>query len=73
MTANVGSADRIVRIIAGIVIIALGFVYGSWWGAIGILPLLTGFIKWCPGYLPLGFSTCKRETAGPAQEQAQQQ
>lgn len=72
MTPNVGSADRVVRILAGIAIIVLGIVYQSWWGAIGILPLLTGFIKWCPAYLPFGLSTCKKEDGEPAPEQPAQ-
>ena len=61
MTSNVGSLDRAVRIVAGIVIIALGVVYKSWWGLIGLLPLATGLIRWCPGYLPFGLSTCPRQ------------
>ena len=72
MTPNVGSADRVVRILAGIAIIVLGIVYQSWWGAIGGLPLLTGFIKWCPAYLPIGLSTCKKEAPEPAPEQPAQ-
>ena len=43
MTANVGSADRILRFVVGIAIIALGIIYQSWWGAVGILPLFAGF------------------------------
>lgn len=59
MKINIGSTDRIVRIIAGVLIIAVGFIYQSWWGAVGLLPLLTGFVKTCPAYLPFGLSTCK--------------
>lgn len=59
MKANEGSIDRTLRVIAGLVIIGLGFFYGSWWGAIGIIPLVTGAIGWCPVYMPLGISTCR--------------
>jgi len=59
MKKNVGGFDRWVRIILGIVIILLGFVFKSWWGLIGIIPLFTGLIGWCPIYLPFGVSTCK--------------
>ncbi|SYZ72074.1 conserved hypothetical protein [Candidatus Zixiibacteriota bacterium] len=65
MKKNVGSADKILRIILGIVIIALGFIYKSWWGLVGILPLFTGVISWCGLYKLLGISTCK--TKAPQQ------
>ena len=65
MTANVGGIDRIVRIIAGIAIIVLGVVYQSWWGVIGIVPLGTALIGWCPPYALLGISTCSTPAAEP--------
>jgi len=61
MKCNVGGADRTLRITIGILILAVGFFYQSWWGAIGLIPLLTGLLRWCPAYLPIGFSTCKEE------------
>lgn len=67
MTPNVGNMDRILRVIAGAAIIVLGIVYGSWWGVIGVLPLGTAFIRWCPPYALLGISTCK---AGSAEDEA---
>ncbi|NTW50245.1 MAG: DUF2892 domain-containing protein [Chlorobiales bacterium] len=57
MTNNVGQIDRILRIVAGLVIIAAGIYFGSWLGAIGIIPLFTGSTGWCPLYTPLGIST----------------
>lgn len=60
MHANVGGIDRIVRIAVGlglIVMAATGTV--GVWGYIGVVPLLTGLIGWCPAYLPFGFKTCK--------------
>lgn len=59
MTVNVGSTDRIVRAILGIGIIGVGYFYESWWGAIGIVPLFTAAIGWCPAYFPFGMTTCK--------------
>ncbi len=59
MQRNVGSIDRTVRILAGLGIIAAGLYFGSWWGAIGALPLLTGLIGWCPPYSLFGISTCR--------------
>lgn len=63
MKANVGGVDRVVRIVAGIVLLALVFVLksedGLWlWGLIGIVPLATGLMGWCPAYSILGMNTC---------------
>ncbi len=58
MKHNVGGLDRALRIIAGVVIIAAGFYFQSWWGAVGLIPLLTGSLAWCPAYLPFGISSC---------------
>ncbi len=54
MQHNVGGIDRVVRIIAGLAIIAAGFYFKSWWGVIGIAPLLTATLRWCPAYVPFG-------------------
>jgi hypothetical protein len=60
MQKNVGSADRVIRIIAGIAILSLAFVGPqSPWAYLGIIPLATGLIGWCPPYALLGISTCK--------------
>jgi len=62
MHGNVGSTDRALRILAGVAILALYFVLdGSsrWWAAVGLVPLVTGLVGWCPAYLPFGFDTCK--------------
>ncbi|MFH0975039.1 MAG: DUF2892 domain-containing protein [Spirochaetota bacterium] len=58
MKCNVGKTDRIIRVVAGLVIIGLGFYFQSWWGIIGIIPLLTVIVSWCPVYKLLGISTC---------------
>lgn len=62
MKKNVGGADKWLRIIAGLVIMALGLIYSSWWGLIGIIPVFTGLTGSCPAYLPLGISTCKTDS-----------
>ncbi|MCS7204635.1 MAG: DUF2892 domain-containing protein [Leptospiraceae bacterium] len=59
MQRNVGTVDRIIRVVVGLVIIVIGFVYQSWWGAVGLIPLLTGAIGWCPAYLPFNIKTNK--------------
>ena len=60
MQCNVGKTDRMVRMIAGVVIMAAGVYYQSWWGAIGIVPLVTGALRWCPPYALLGINTDKK-------------
>ncbi|TNE94942.1 YgaP family membrane protein [Porticoccus sp.] len=59
MKANVGTVDRTIRIVVGLVLIALVFVGPQTpWGWIGIVPLATGLISNCPLYSILGLSTC---------------
>ena len=59
MKKNVGGLDRTVRIVLGVVLVALAAMgqVGAW-GWIGIVPLATGLIGWCPPYSVLGFNTC---------------
>jgi hypothetical protein len=59
MNKNVGGADRIARLVLGIAIIAAGLYFKSWWGVIGVGPILTAAIGWCPAYLPFGISSCR--------------
>jgi hypothetical protein len=59
MTRNVGGIDRVLRIAIGLALIAAAAT-GSigLWGYLGVLPLLTGLVGWCPPYALLGFNTC---------------
>jgi len=58
MTANVGTPDRILRIVIGLILIALVFVGPrTAWGWIGIIPLATALINFCPLYALLGVKT----------------
>lgn len=59
MKTNVGSVDRALRIVLGLAIMAAGYYYKNWWGLVGLVPLLTGIVRFCPAYLPFGISTCK--------------
>ncbi|MBT4287378.1 MAG: DUF2892 domain-containing protein [Deltaproteobacteria bacterium] len=61
MKKNVGPVDRLLRLIVGLIIIGIGYYYQSWWGAIGVLMLLTAAMGWCPPYSIFKISTCKRE------------
>ncbi|MGV6849205.1 MAG: YgaP family membrane protein, partial [Marinibacterium sp.] len=60
---NVGNVERILRIVVGAALIAAYFINGggtySWLYLLGIVPLATGIIGWCPPYAILGISTCK--------------
>ena len=59
MKANVGGIDRITRIGAGTVLVALAATGNvGWWGWLGAVPLATGLMGWCPPYAMFGFSTC---------------
>lgn len=59
---NIGNADRIIRIIAGLGIGVAGIYYQSWWGLIGLVPLITAFFRFCPLYCPIGLNTgCKKK------------
>ncbi len=59
MTRNVGGIDRTLRIVVGLVLIALAATgtIGAW-GWLGLLPLATGLMGWCPPYALLGWNTC---------------
>lgn len=60
MTRNEGGLDRSLRILLGLLLIALA-ITGTVdvWGYLGAVPLLTGLIGWCPAYTLIGFKTCK--------------
>ncbi|CAM5213942.1 YgaP family membrane protein [Alishewanella longhuensis] len=60
MQINVGAIDKIIRVVAGIVLIALAAIGTiGLWGWIGVVPLLTGLFNFCPLYSLLGINTCK--------------
>lgn len=59
MKRNIGTIDRVLRIVVGLVLIALaatGTV--GWWGWVGVIPLLTGLFSSCPAYSLLGLNSC---------------
>ncbi len=62
MTQNVGNIDRILRIVAGLILLSLIFIGPqTWWGLIGIVPLATAFMRTCPAYSILGVNTCEKK------------
>jgi hypothetical protein len=63
MRTNVGCSDRILRIIPGIALLGTGIYFKSWWGLVGLAPLLSGIFRFCPGYWMFGLSTTGRAKA----------
>lgn len=66
MNANVGGIDRVLRIVVGIAVLSLVFVLDGparWWGLVGLVPLFTGLVRFCPLYAALGLNTCPMRVA----------
>lgn len=61
MNSNVGGIDRALRIVAGIALITWAALGGPLWAWIGILPLATGLLNFCPAYGILGINTWKKK------------
>lgn len=57
MKTNVGSIDRILRYVVGLALLGAGLYFKSWWGLVGLGPLLTAVFRFCPAYLPFGLNT----------------
>ncbi len=65
MTKNEGGVDRTLRLVAGIAVLSLLVVVdgpAKWWGLVGLVPLATGLMGWCPLYTVLGINTCSAGT-----------
>lgn len=72
MNTNIGTIDRVLRILVGLALVAaaLGLfepAYQTAWGWIGLIPLATALVGWCPLYRILGIKTCKPAAAGTAE------
>jgi hypothetical protein len=61
MKPNVGSIDRVIRLVVGLGILGAGYYFKSWWGLVGLGPILTGVVRFCPAYVPFGLTTCAAE------------
>ena len=59
MVKNVGELDRGLRLLDGIALLGAGVYFQSWWGLVGLVPITTATLRWCPAYLPFGLSTCR--------------
>lgn len=61
MKKNIGGTERIIRVVVGLAIVSLAFIGpASPWAFLGLIPVLTGLIGWCPPYALLGINTCKK-------------
>ena len=58
---NIGKTDRLLRMVAGVIIISLGLFSKSWLTLIGVVLLVTAAVRICPAYIPLGISTDKQD------------
>ena len=61
MKKNLGKIDRALRIILGIAIIVFGVLNTNWFGAVGLIPIITAMIGWCPLYSPFKINTCSKD------------
>ncbi|MBX3040874.1 MAG: DUF2892 domain-containing protein [Bdellovibrionaceae bacterium] len=60
MKQNIHNAERIIRIIAGLILVTFAFVGpANLWFLLGLIPLATGLFGWCPPYALLGINTCR--------------
>jgi hypothetical protein len=62
MEKNIGGFDRPLRIVAGVIALALFFIIDGptrWWALLGVVPLFTGLVGWCPAYTLFGIRTCR--------------
>lgn len=64
MSPNIGGLDRVLRLVVGVALIAFALlapaeISWSWVGWIGVVPLVTALLRWCPAYTLLGIRTCR--------------
>jgi len=65
MKTNVGTTDRIIRLIIGIILVTIGILLKSWVIVlVGVLALLTGIVGWCGLYIPFGINTHRTKQPG---------
>lgn len=59
MKPNIGFTDHIIRVILGAALLGAGYYFKSAWGFLGLVPILTAVVRFCPAYLPFGLNTCR--------------
>lgn len=64
MQENIGNTERVIRVILGLALLSLLFILegnASYWGLLGLIPLATAAVRWCPIWKLLGINTCSAE------------
>lgn len=62
MQKNIGGTERVIRVVVGLAITSLAFVGpASPWAFLGLVPVATGLMGWCPPYAIFGINTCKKK------------
>ena len=59
MNCNIGSLDKVIRRAMGLIIIGLGFYLKSWYGLLGLIPIVLSYLNYCPLYTPFKINTRK--------------
>ncbi|MEE9431786.1 MAG: DUF2892 domain-containing protein [Melioribacteraceae bacterium] len=62
MKKNMGSLDKNLRLFVGVAIGVFGYLNESWWGLVGLVPIMTSFMSFCPAYFPFKLSTIKKNS-----------
>jgi hypothetical protein len=60
MKCNIGKTDKIIRMIIAALLFAIGLIFQTWWGLLGIIPLITAVTGFCALYVPLKINTLKK-------------
>ncbi|TVY07868.1 DUF2892 domain-containing protein [Paenibacillus cremeus] len=63
MECNVGKTEQVIRITIGSAILLTGLLNKSWWGLLGVAPIITGTIRYCPLNSALGINNCEVQRA----------
>ncbi len=61
MKKNIGSQDRMIRLVVGVVLVVIGIFTSSWLDLVGVLLIITALVRFCPLYVPFKFSTLKEQ------------
>ena len=60
MLKNIGAADRVIRLVVGVILALVGIVFHTWWGLLALIPFVTAAVGFCPLYSLLKISTAKK-------------
>jgi len=61
MKCNIGKTDRIIRAIAAVILFVIGLIFNTWWGLLGVIPLVTVFTGFCGLYVPFKINTLNKK------------